>query len=77
MAHAACATQPHRADLPRAAEVAGQHGGEDEAVNDHRFGELGIHRGPCRVHAARGIRPAAGSRVTALTGVFAVHLLFA
>src|SRR5204862_4462007 len=33
----------HGADRPRRAEVGGQHGGEDHAVDDHRFGEFGKH----------------------------------
>ena len=34
------AQQPRRADLARRAEVGGQHRGENDAVDDHRFGEL-------------------------------------
>src|SRR6185312_9158012 len=35
------AQQPRAADLAGRAEVAGQHGGQDGAVDDHGFGELG------------------------------------
>jgi hypothetical protein len=37
------AQQAHPADLAGRAEVAGEHGGQDDAVDDHRFGELGNH----------------------------------
>jgi hypothetical protein len=50
--------QPHPVDLAGGTKVTGQDGDEDDGVDDHRLGELGVHLGSLVLSALAGPCPA-------------------